>query len=638
MAKIYKFGADASDYIKTLQTMRNQTMAFSSNISGLMKGAFAFVGISGLKNFKDELVSIQRNSAKLRMSAKDFQIISNAAKTIGMDADRVADAIKDLNVKITDGALGAKAYAEVFDLIGLSLAEVVNMSPAEQFYAFADAVKQSGDQLGKFGLDEINDAMFDFVPLMLEGSENIKKLGGEMGVFSDTALNAAVDGTVKFERFMHKLKVTAGETYDIFAKLGRVVKEFGPDFKAPTAEELAKDKEEFKKPLKQRLDEALKDPSQGKQEQEGKLIELAESLEAAKEKQKKQTEEARKEAERVQKVEEKTAALKIKTAQEIEDASLRNAKAKKLEQVAASKLAKLQKELKLFKDDFNKSADHALAVAEKEHEIALAKTKLLKAEDATLNDQLNTREKIKKQVADLNAMREDIKSSKIAREEQDLSPNERLEKSTERRKKIEADLAKLIKSANEDNKTTYEEALGILKKQLELESAIVEEKRRGKALIDSENKSRKREKEHTSEIAAERKRREEMGMSDEEILARRKSELAQAEEAFAALGEDANNDGKVDEDDEIFRNKAELDIERRKSEIKGLEQGLQPGDPQAGVIASSLAAIGGGGGVASFGNDPMLNENKKQTTVLEGIKQAIENQNRGEEVLLTPEL
>jgi len=104
------------------------------------------------------------------------------------------------------------------------------------------------------------------------------------------------------------------------------------------------------------------------------------------------------------------------------------------------------------------------------------------------------------------------------------------------------------------------------------------------------------------------------------------------------LGEDANNDGKVDEDDEIFRNKAELDIERRKSEIKGLEQGLQPGDPQAGVIASSLAAIGGGGGVATFGNDPMLNENKKQTTVLEGIKQAIENQNRGEEVLLTPEL
>lgn len=611
MAKIYKFGADASDYIRTLQTMRNQTMAFSSNISGLMKGAFAFIGISGLKNFKDELVSIQRNSAKLRMSAKDFQIISNAAKTIGMDADRVADAIKDLNVKITDGALGAKAYAEVFDLIGLSLAEVVNMSPAEQFYAFADAIKQSGDNLGKFGLDEINDAMFDLVPLMLEGSESIKKLGGEMGVFSDTSLNAAVDGTVKFERLLHKLKVTAGETYGVFARLGRVFEEFGPDFKAPTVEGLEKDKEQFKKPLKQRLSEALKEPGQGKQEREGKLIELAESLEASKEKQKKQTEEAMKEAERVQKVEEKTEALKKKTAQEIEDASLRNAKAKKLEQVAASKLAKLQKELKLFKDDFNKSADHALAVAEKEHEIALAKTKLLKAEDATLNDQLDTRNKIKKQVADLNAMREDAKGSKIAREEQDLSPSERLEKSTERRKKIEADLAKLIKSANEDNKTTYEEALSILKKQLELESAIVEEKRRGKALIDSENEARKRK----SAIAAERKEREEMGMSDEEILARRKSELAQAEDLFASLGDDANKDGKVDAEDDVFRNEAQLDIEKRKTEIKNLELGLTS-DPQSTIISSSLASIGGGGGVASFTKDPVLSENEKQTGVL----------------------
>ena len=131
-----------------------------------------------------------------------------------------------------------------------------------------------------------------------------------------------------------------------------------------------------------------------------------------------------------------------------------------------------------------------------------------------------------------------------------------------------------------------------------------------------------------------------MGMSDEKILTRRRYFLAEAEEEFASLGEDANNDGKVDVDDEQFRNKAELDIERRKSAIKELELGLQDdkADPQTSIISSSLAAIGGGGGVASFGSDPILGENKKQTTVLEGIKQAIENQNRGEEALNIPEL
>ena len=118
-----------------------------------------------------------------------------------------------------------------------------------------------------------------------------------------------------------------------------------------------------------------------------------------------------------------------------------------------------------------------------------------------------------------------------------------------------------------------------------------------------------------AEINAERKSREESGMSEGEILERRKQELAQAEEAFAALGKDANKDGKVDADDEIFRNKAELDIERRKSEIEDLESGLKD-DSQTSIISSSLASIGGGGGTIDFGNDPILNENKKQTSLL----------------------
>ena len=216
------------------------------------------------------------------------------------------------------------------------------------------------------------------------------------------------------------------------------------------------------------------------------------------------------------------------------------------------------------------------------------------------------------------------------------------EEDAEKLVRIQDEIARGLEEYAEMRKDPFTEELDILTKEYELlqlqnkELALIDKNK--KKTAEQSKKDAETIGKQESEIASERKRREEMGMSDEEILARRKSELAQAEEAFAALGEDANNDGKVDEDDEIFRNKAELDIERRKSEIKGLEQGLQPGDPQAGVIASSLAAIGGGGGVATFGNDPMLNENKKQTTVLEGIKQAIENQNRGEEVLLTPEL
>jgi len=119
-----------------------------------------------------------------------------------------------------------------------------------------------------------------------------------------------------------------------------------------------------------------------------------------------------------------------------------------------------------------------------------------------------------------------------------------------------------------------------------------------------------------------------MGMSDEELLARRQAELKQQEQELAGLGQDANGDGKIDTADDQFRADKELDIENLKSEIKGLELGIEGDvtDPQTGVISSSLASIGGGGGVAAFG-DPVLTENKKQTTVLEGIRRAIENSN-----------
>jgi len=202
--------------------------------------------------------------------------------------------------------------------------------------------------------------------------------------------------------------------------------------------------------------------------------------------------------------------------------------------------------------------------------------------------------------------------------------------------RIQDEISRGLEEYAEMRKDPFTEELDILTKEYELlqlqnkelqlidknKKKTSEQSKKDKADLAKELESEAGIRE---EIEQEKRDREEIGMSDEEILTRRRRELAQMQKdlisgTFAGPEEAAQ---------------AELDIEQKKTEIKQLEQ---PGDPQAGVIASSLAAIGGGGGVATFGNDPMLNENKKQTGVLEGIKQAIENQNRGEEALNIPEL
>ena len=53
-----------------------------------------------------------------------------------------------------------------------------------------------------------------------------------------------------------------------------------------------------------------------------------------------------------------------------------------------------------------------------------------------------------------------------------------------------------------------------------------------------------------------------------------------------------------------------------RSEIAGTRRHSSRQTHPPSIIASSLASIGGGGGVAAFSNDPLFNESKKQTSLL----------------------
>jgi len=117
------------------------------------------------------------------------------------------------------------------------------------------------------------------------------------------------------------------------------------------------------------------------------------------------------------------------------------------------------------------------------------------------------------------------------------------------------------------------------------------------------------------QINQEKKDREEAGMTPEELLARRKGELQDAEGIFADMKTKAMEDGVITNAEREGLNAQELEIEKRKSEIARLEDEAAI-DPSTSIIASSLASIGGGGGVAAFSNDPLFSESKKQTSLL----------------------
>jgi len=551
---VYKIRADGKGYVKTLQKMRGDTKKFGtdvksqmSGISGALKGAFAFAGVSGLRAISQEFVEMSRQARRLGVDAVEFQKLARAAGEFGIKSETLGDAIKDLNVKITDGALGAKSYAEAFALVGLEVEDVKKMTPTEQFYAFSDAIKSAGGNLARFDLDEVNDSMFQSGEFASLGSEKIRELADSYDVLTQAQLNNLESAEKSIKKLTDSFKILVGE---IMSRYSRIVKEL-----SDTLDRLDK-----KAGGKGRGGYEIKQKGVFFDFTPGKSFTLDEDDET----------------------EDKPQGLgddvispeKLKASAKLKDDILKE---------ESKQLAEQEKRKQALMDDEEKLLDiqkKKLAVEEELADLGELVYEGLATEDQRL--------KFAKQMTELEELR-----------------------TAEQKKQLE--IHEKIKSIKEAQK----------------EKDDAQAKRDAKALDDE----LQGEQDIREAIAKEKSDREEIGMDDEQILERRKDELKKMQENITK--------GVFSGPDEVAQ--AELNIEGKKTEIATLEQSInddldrffnnidvldsealkkdkdQDTDPQTSIIASSLAAIGGGGGVAAFGTDPILNENKRQSNLLEQL-------------------
>jgi|DEB0MinimDraft_6_1074348.scaffolds.fasta_scaffold09398_2 hypothetical protein len=195
---IVEIKGDIKDLTKKLEEATKKTSESSEKMSGsfnkatsalgsvkLAMGAFAGAaaavtaaagGVAIAMNKVADIVSESNLGKKIRINTERFQELSFAAKTVGIDSEGLADAIKDLSVKITDTAKYGGALTDALDGIGLEAKDLAQLSPEEQFLAFADAIKDANAAAGDFAADEVNDAMYQMLPLLRQGSEGMEEL------------------------------------------------------------------------------------------------------------------------------------------------------------------------------------------------------------------------------------------------------------------------------------------------------------------------------------------------------------------------------------------------------------------------------------------------------------------------------
>ena len=488
MAAVFKFKADGSQYTRGLNQMRGQTQKFAVSVKSMIAGAFAGAGITGIKTIIDDMTELGRTADRLGVGVEMFQKLAYAAKQSGVDTERLADAMKDLDVKLTDGIARGGSFAELIEELGMDMNKLAAMPADQRMLAFADAIQDASGSLSRFGADEFGDAMFELLPLLEKGSEGILKIGESATTMSKEQIAAAERASMQID----------GVISNMVAQLSIWVAEIGMFFEViiTGATQAAIEVANVWKPISKLIAFAIS----------GNLVG------------------AKKAFDQIAKQGEGAADRVKKAMTDIMDEQIESSK----ETTEESGMTAAERARRKAESDARKKAAD---------------------EQAKEKERIN---KLDKQIAD----------EQQRRKENALSLEEKLAEATRQRIKLEGE-AKGVDPFSEEG----------TQKQLEIEKALTKE---------------------------------------QDLQQRLDADLEQFFEGIEIL------DGKDGKDADLA---------------------LPQQDPQAGVIASSLAAIGGGGGIATFGNDPMLNENKKQTGVLEEISMKLDGATlRGADGLETPEL
>lgn len=164
---------------------------FKSIITSGLGPLGAAFGIAGVKKLIDNMTELGRTAERLGVGVESFQRLAFAAKQTGVDTERLADAMKDLDVKLTDGINRGGSFAELIQELGMDMNELAAMPADKRMLAFADAIQDASGSLSRFGADEFGDAMFELLPLLEMGSEGILKLGESAVTMSQQQIDAA---------------------------------------------------------------------------------------------------------------------------------------------------------------------------------------------------------------------------------------------------------------------------------------------------------------------------------------------------------------------------------------------------------------------------------------------------------------
>ncbi|HHF3039209.1 TPA: phage tail tape measure protein [Vibrio diabolicus] len=212
-ASLKKMMKNISSFNSKVGTMAGSIRSLSGSLTrlGLVgTGTTAALGTLGYTLYENQR-EMQRMATTAGMTVEEYSKLTHVTNSLGLENEYLADALKDLNVRVVDAASGGGALVDFFLSIGESAEDWMKLDPVQQFSRFQETISRMDASTAKFWADEVNDSMYRLSTTMSRSGRTLSDFVNEAD-----SLGAGTSG---------KYIGRVNEMYESFHRLNIIVRE-----------------------------------------------------------------------------------------------------------------------------------------------------------------------------------------------------------------------------------------------------------------------------------------------------------------------------------------------------------------------------------------------------------------------------
>lgn len=138
-----RLSLNSGSFAEGLKRAQAAAVSFGKTVAGIsvsIAGLGAAITALGVKNVLDLGGKLSDLSDRTGVNVKDLMILQKAFEDAGIGADSVGSSINRMQKFIAEAADGTSSAVEAMSNLGLSLKDLENLNPSDQFKAVSDAI------------------------------------------------------------------------------------------------------------------------------------------------------------------------------------------------------------------------------------------------------------------------------------------------------------------------------------------------------------------------------------------------------------------------------------------------------------------------------------------------------------------